>query len=98
VVRAEKVMHGKTSDVFHKGEGWLDGLPIPFTATRYHSLVVSRDGLPAELKVTAETKDEVIMAVEHRDQPVQGVQFHPESILTTDGRKIVGNFLSSLAR
>ena len=96
VVRAEKVMHGKTSEVFHKGEGWLDGLPIPFDATRYHSLVVSRQGLPPELKVTAETKDEVVMAVVHRDHPVQGVQFHPESILTVDGRRIIKNFLAAL--
>jgi anthranilate synthase/aminodeoxychorismate synthase-like glutamine amidotransferase len=96
VVRADHVMHGKTSEVFHKGEGWLDGLPIPFEATRYHSLVVSRDGLPRELKVTAETKDEVVMALIHRDQPVQGVQFHPESILTIDGRRIVKNFLADL--
>ena len=96
VIRAETVMHGKTSAVFHKGEGWLDGLPIPFEATRYHSLVVSRNSLPAELKVTAETKDEVIMALRHRHLPVEGVQFHPESILTCEGRRIVTNFLGSL--
>jgi anthranilate synthase/aminodeoxychorismate synthase-like glutamine amidotransferase len=96
VVRADTVMHGKTSNVYHKGEGWLAGLPIPFEATRYHSLVVSREGLPSALKVTAETKDEVIMALQHRDQPVQGTQFHPESILTIEGRRVVANFLAAL--
>jgi anthranilate synthase/aminodeoxychorismate synthase-like glutamine amidotransferase len=97
VVRAAKVMHGKTSEIFHKGEGWLDGLPIPFEATRYHSLVVSREGLPPELKITAETRDEVVMGLRHRDLPVEGVQFHPESILSRDGRRIIENFLWSLS-
>ena len=96
VVRAAQVLHGKTSDVFHKGEGWLEGLPIPFQATRYHSLVVSREGLPPELKVTAETRDEVVMGLQHRDHPVEGVQFHPESILTSAGHDLLANFLGQV--
>jgi para-aminobenzoate synthetase component 2 len=98
IVRAERVMHGKTSQVFHRREGVLAGLPIPFEATRYHSLVVERSSLPADLKVTAETSDEVIMAVRHRDLPIEGVQFHPESVLTAEGPRILKNFLSSLGQ
>jgi para-aminobenzoate synthetase component 2 len=94
VTHAPELMHGKTSDVHHRGEGVLTGLPSPFTATRYHSLVVQ--DLPAELEVTAETADGVVMALRHRGLPVEGVQFHPESILTTEGPRLLGNFLSAL--
>ena len=94
VVHAPELMHGKTSDVHHRGQGVLAGLPSPFTATRYHSLVVT--GVPAELEVTAETADGVIMGIRHRDLPVEGVQFHPESVLTPDGPRLLGNFLASL--
>ena len=94
VVHAPELMHGKTSDVHHQGEGVLAGLPSPFVATRYHSLVI--DDLPEELEVTARTAGGVVMAVRHRELPVEGVQFHPESILTTEGPRLLGNFLTSL--
>jgi para-aminobenzoate synthetase component 2 len=94
IVHAPELMHGKTSDVLHRGEGWLSGLPTPFTATRYHSLVV--EGLPAVLEVTARTADGTVMAVRHREVSVQGVQFHPESILTTEGPRLLANFLADL--
>ena len=93
VVRAPELLHGKVSAIFHRGEGVLDGLPIPFQATRYHSLIVERASLPDELKVTAETKDELIMGLRHREFPIEGVQFHPESILTHEGMRLLGNFL-----
>ncbi|MGH2829656.1 MAG: anthranilate synthase component II [Actinomycetota bacterium] len=94
IVRAPSLVHGKTSQIFHRGEGVLDGVPIPFQATRYHSLVVERSSLPAELKVTAETSDELVMAMRHRSMPLEGVQFHPESVMTPDGMSILRNFLS----
>jgi anthranilate synthase component 2 len=94
IVAAPELMHGKTSAVFHTGVGVLDGLPNPFEATRYHSLVVDRSTLPVELEVTAETADGVVMGLRHRDLPVEGVQFHPESILTTDGPRLLENFLA----
>ena len=93
VVRAPEIMHGKTSMVRHTGEGVMEGLPNPFEATRYHSLVVDRATLPGVLDVTAETEDGVIMGLRHRTLPVEGVQFHPESILTTEGRTLLANFL-----
>jgi anthranilate synthase/aminodeoxychorismate synthase-like glutamine amidotransferase len=96
VVRAPEVMHGKTSFVRHGGTGVFAGLPDPLEATRYHSLVVERDGLPAELEVTADTDDGVIMGLRHRTLDVEGVQFHPESILTAvdrAGHQIVANVL-----
>ena len=95
VVHAPELMHGKTSEVHHHGGGVLEGLPSPFTATRYHSLVI--EDLPAELEVTAETADGVVMGVRHVRLPVEGVQFHPESILTTEGPRLLGNFLASLS-
>jgi len=95
VVRAPQIMHGKTSMVRHTGAGVMAGLPDPFEATRYHSLVVEWTTLPPELEVTAETADGVIMALRHRSLPIEGVQFHPESILTTEGRSLLGNFLRS---
>jgi anthranilate synthase/aminodeoxychorismate synthase-like glutamine amidotransferase len=96
VVRAERVMHGKTSWVRHTGAGVLEGLPNPFEATRYHSLVVERATLPGALEVTAETDDGVIMGVRHRTWPVEGVQFHPESVLTVEGPRLLANFLATL--
>ena len=97
VMRAPELLHGKTSQIYHRGEGVLDGLPIPFEATRYHSLIVERASLPHELKVTAETHDEIVMAVRHREYPIEGVQFHPESVLTTEGMRLLRNFLKLTA-
>jgi anthranilate synthase component II len=93
VVRADQVMHGKTSRIRHSGEGLFAGLPSPFEATRYHSLVVDRSSVPDCLEVTAETEDGVVMGLRHRDLPVEGVQFHPESILTEGGHRLLQNFL-----
>ena len=93
VVRAPSLMHGKTSVVHHHGAGVLRDLPQPFTATRYHSLVIDPVSMPAVLEVTAETVDGIVMAVRHRELAIEGVQFHPESILTEAGHKLVGNFL-----
>ena len=92
VVRAPKLMHGKTSEVTHDGKTIFSGIPSAMTCTRYHSLIVSEEGLPGELEVSATTGD-TIMALRHRDLPIEGVQFHPESVLTTHGKKIVENFL-----
>ena len=97
VVRAPAIVHGKTSEIHHRGQGVLAGLPEPFEATRYHSLVVDRATLPPDLEITAETSDGVIMGLRHRRFAVEGVQFHPESILTTAGRQLLGNFLSGAA-
>ncbi len=93
VVRAPYVMHGKLSSIHHRGQGVFAGLPTPFSATRYHSLIVRRDDLPAELEVTAWTEDGLIMGLRHRTYPLEGVQFHPESILTENGKQILQNFL-----
>jgi anthranilate synthase/aminodeoxychorismate synthase-like glutamine amidotransferase len=98
VVRAPKVMHGKVSKMFHDEAGLFHGVPNPFEATRYHSLVVEPESLPACLKVTAKTWDQEIMALEHRELPVWGVQFHPESILTVEGKKLLANFLDLSGR
>ena len=94
VVRAPAVVHGKTSLIHHRGQGVLAGLPDPFEATRYHSLLVDRDTLPPVLEVTAETEDGLIMGLRHRELAVEGVQFHPESILTGDGKALLRNFLA----
>lgn len=94
VVRAPAIMHGKTSEIHHDGQRLFADLPNPFTATRYHSLVVERGTLPDCLEVVAETDDGVIMGIRHRDFPVQGVQFHPESILTGEGKRLLANFLN----
>ena len=93
VVHAEQLMHGKTSLIRHAGQGVFDGLEADFVATRYHSLVVDRASLPSDLEVTAETADGVIMGLRHRAHPVEGVQFHPESILTTEGPRLVRNWV-----
>lgn len=98
VVRAPEIVHGKTSDVHHEGEGLFEGLPQPFAATRYHSLALDPATVPDCLKVTARTSDGVIMGVAHASLPVVGVQFHPESILTTSGKALLGNFLRQHAR
>jgi anthranilate synthase component II len=94
IVRAPKLFHGKTSQIRHDGSGVFRGLPNPFTATRYHSLIVDRKSLPAELQVTAETDDGIIMGMQHREYPLMGVQFHPESVLTESGKQLLKNFLS----
>jgi para-aminobenzoate synthetase component II len=93
VVRAKKLMHGKTSEIEHDGRGVFENLPKPFTATRYHSLIVERKTLPAELEISAETDDGVIMGLRHRKFRVEGVQFHPESVLTSSGFDLLRNFL-----
>ncbi len=95
IIQAKTLMHGKTSEIFHNNKGVLAGLSNPFVATRYHSLILDRDSLPPELEVTAWTSDGTIMAVKHRTYPcLEGVQFHPESILTTCGKQILRNFLA----
>jgi len=96
VVPAPELMHGKTSAIFHTGAGVFAGMPSPFDATRYHSLVVDRASVPPVLEITAETADGVVMGLRHRELPVEGVQFHPESILTTVGPDLLANFLSAL--
>jgi anthranilate synthase component II len=96
IVRAEHVMHGKTSPVSHDGRGVMAGLPDPFEATRYHSLIVERSSLPDVLEITAETPDGVIMGLRHRELPIEGVQFHPESILTSVGKELLTNFLGAV--
>jgi anthranilate synthase/aminodeoxychorismate synthase-like glutamine amidotransferase len=97
VLRAERVMHGKTSAVIHEGRGLFAGVPSPFRATRYHSLVAEPGSLPAELDSTARTADGVIMAISHRKLPVAGVQFHPEAVLTEHGHRLLQNFLDGSA-
>jgi anthranilate synthase/aminodeoxychorismate synthase-like glutamine amidotransferase len=94
VVQAPQIMHGKTSDIFHDGRTIFSDLPNPFRATRYHSLVVAPETLPACLEVSAKTGDGVIMGLRHRGMTVEGVQFHPESILTETGKKMLSNFLN----
>jgi anthranilate synthase/aminodeoxychorismate synthase-like glutamine amidotransferase len=96
VVHAPELVHGKTSAIHHRGAGVLAGLPVPFDATRYHSLVVERAGLPAELEVTGETEAGLIMALRHRHHPLEGVQFHPESVLTRCGHQLLANWLDTL--
>ena len=97
VVRAPQIMHGKTSLVHHEGTGVFAGLPNPFEATRYHSLIVDRASVPAELEITAWTDDGIVMGLRHRELAVEGVQFHPESILTVSGKALLRNFLGRLA-
>lgn len=93
IVRARRLMHGKTSMIEHDGEGVFRGLPNPMEATRYHSLVIRRETIPDCLQITAETDQREIMGVRHKDYPIEGVQFHPESILTVEGKKLLRNFV-----
>jgi anthranilate synthase component II len=97
VARARVQMHGKTSDIRHDGRGVFAGLSNPFVATRYHSLVVLPDTVPTELEITAHAEDGAVMGLRHRRYPVEGVQFHPESILTVEGKRLLGNFLGAPA-
>jgi anthranilate synthase component 2 len=94
VVRCGQIVHGKTDAMHHRGQGVFAGLPTPFRATRYHSLVVERESLPDCLEITAELADGTIMGLRHRDRPVEGVQFHPESIASEHGHRMLGNFLA----
>ena len=93
IVRAERLMHGKTSPVLHDGKTIFENLPTPFDATRYHSLLIERASLPDCLEISAETQEGEIMGVRHKDLPIEGVQFHPESILTTHGKTLLRNFV-----
>ncbi|HDR7436866.1 TPA: aminodeoxychorismate/anthranilate synthase component II [Bacillus anthracis] len=94
IVRSKQLMHGKTSEIFHDGKGIFKDMPIPFVATRYHSLIVKNENLPSCLEVTAWTSDNEIMAIRHKEFPIEGVQFHPESIMTHNGKRILSNFLN----
>ena len=94
VIRAKKIFHGKTSEVHHDGKTIFQGLTQPFTATRYHSLIVEKKSLPRDLEISAETEDGVIMGLRHKKLRVEGVQFHPESVLTDSGKQLLKNFLS----
>ncbi len=98
IVRAARLMHGKTSPVLHDGRGVFEGLPSPFDATRYHSLLVERGSVPACLEVSAWTAEGEIMGLRHRTHDVEGVQFHPESVLTLEGKRLVGNWVARLGR
>ena len=93
VIRADRLMHGKTSPMIHEGKSVFKGLPSPFDATRYHSLIIERESIPDCLEITAWTAEGEIMGVQHKQHPVHGVQFHPESILTVEGKKLLQNFL-----
>ncbi len=93
VVRAPKLMHGKTSAVEHDGKSIFAGLASPMTCTRYHSLIVAEEGLPEELEISARTEDGIIMGLRHREYPIEGVQFHPESVLTAGGKRLIQNFV-----
>jgi len=97
VVRHDEIVHGKAGVIYHRSQGVFAGLPSPFSATRYHSLVVAREGLPDVLEVTAELADGTIMGLQHRTLPLHGVQFHPESIASEHGHKLLRNFLDTLA-
>ncbi|SCW72096.1 para-aminobenzoate synthetase component 2 [Paenibacillus tianmuensis] len=97
VIRAERLMHGKTSEIFHDGQGVFKDMPSPFTATRYHSLIVKRETLPDCFVITAETAEGEIMGLRHKEYPIEGVQFHPESIITDHGHQMLRNFLNETA-
>ncbi|MDX5475406.1 MAG: aminodeoxychorismate/anthranilate synthase component II [Bacillaceae bacterium] len=98
VVRAELLMHGKTSEMYHTDETIFKGLPNPFIATRYHSLIVKKETLPSCFEITAWTSEEEIMAIRHKELPIEGVQFHPESIMTNVGKEILQNFIQTYKR
>lgn len=95
VVRAERLMHGKTSEIYHDGKTVFANLDNPFTATRYHSLIVKKETLPSCFEISAWTKDEEIMAIRHKELPIEGVQFHPESIITSFGKEMLRNFIET---
>jgi anthranilate synthase/aminodeoxychorismate synthase-like glutamine amidotransferase len=95
IVGAKRLMHGKTSWIFHDGKGIYRGIKNPFVATRYHSLIVKRDSIPNELVVSAWTEDDEVMGIRHKYLPLDGVQYHPESILTKEGKRILRNFLEA---
>lgn len=97
VIRAERLMHGKTSDIYHDGKTIFEGIPSPYTATRYHSLIVRRETLPDCLEISAETKEGEIMGLRHKQYPIEGVQFHPESIITEHGLRLLRNFIGLAA-
>ncbi|GLI10285.1 glutamine amidotransferase [Paenibacillus tyrfis] len=97
VIRAERLMHGKTSEIFHDGQGIFKDMPSPFTATRYHSLIVKKETLPDCFVITAETAEGEIMGLRHKEYPIEGVQFHPESIITDHGHQMLRNFLNETA-
>ena len=94
IIRAKEIMHGKTSQMFHDGKTIFKNIPDPFVATRYHSLIIEKESLPDCLEITAWTKDEVIMGIRHKDYPIEGLQFHPESILTNVGKDLLNNFIN----
>ena len=98
IIRAPYLMHGKVSQIQHDGKKIYKGVPNPFTATRYHSLIIERSSCPQCLEITSETDDGIIMGVRHRRFPIEGVQFHPESILTTVGKQLIRNFIDGLGR
>lgn len=98
VVQADRLMHGKTSNITHDGRTVFKGIQSPLTATRYHSLIVKKDTLPACLEISAETVDGEIMAIRHKELPIEGVQFHPESIMTLDGKRLLKNFIEHYSR
>ncbi len=98
IVQCEEIMHGKTSAIFHDSLGVFKNLEIPFMATRYHSLVVKRETLPPVFKISAQTSSGIIMGIRHKRYPIEGIQFHPESILTTSGKKLLANFLSGIEK
>ena len=97
IVRADRIMHGKTSAIHNDGKTIFKGLSNPFIAGRYHSLIIQRNTLPSILKITAETAEGEIMAIRHEEYPVEGIQFHPESILTPNGKRIISNFLDNIS-
>ncbi len=98
VVRADRLMHGKTSEITHDTKTIFSGMPTPFTATRYHSLIVKRETLPDCFEISSETKEGEIMSIRHKELPIEGVQFHPESIMTAEGKKLLKNFISYYSR
>lgn len=98
IIRAHEIMHGKVSPIYHRSTPLYSTIPSPFEATRYHSLIISRENLPRDLEVTAHTADKIIMGVRHRRYPIEGIQFHPESILTIHGPTIISNWIASLTR
>ncbi|HDM76246.1 MAG TPA: aminodeoxychorismate/anthranilate synthase component II [Deltaproteobacteria bacterium] len=98
IVPCSEIMHGKTSSIFHDSTGIFEGVEVPFVATRYHSLVVRRESLPEIFKISAQTSNGIIMGIRHKYYPIEGIQFHPESILTTSGKKLLANFLNRMKK